>query len=311
MTRSLAQDLRALAQTGPADPGAAIADRAGQMVRAIRRRRAARQTGMSAVGVSAAAVVVLGVTNGPAWVGTGRGDQPGTGTAASTGTPSEPTGPTGPTGDPAPTVPAPTASSPAAPSDDGGGVLVVGGLALVAERYLPMGLRCGAPFDAQVLQEAGATLADHLTPRFVTAPTAATSPVQLVNEYGRETPGPIGDGWSRMAPAVVVASEGVVVGVGGGALQDGAQVEVRQDFAVDLSALAMCPKPPASTVFTVYGIASEAGFDGRQHPMPPSVAEERLNVSFGLTIDLATGEQWFGEPADRATALADGLVPLP
>ena len=301
MTRSLAEDLRTLAQSGPADPGAAIADRAGQMVRAIRRRRAARQTGMSAVGVSAAAAVVIGVTNGPAWLTAGPAGEPGP--ASTTEAPSaEPT--LEPTSDPT------GAPTPEATADPAAGVAPEDGVALVAEQY-GLDLRCGAPFTRDIQLAAGASFADHLTPRFSEVPTALYEPVQLVNEIGRDAPGPIGGGWARMTQAVVVTADGVVVGFGGGTLATGDLVEVRQDFVVDLPALVMCPANVNTTVLTVYGISSEAGFDGRPSGEAPTADEEHLNVSYGLSIDLATGEQWFGEASERASALADDLVPMP
>lgn len=309
MTRSLAEDLRTLAQTGPTDPGAAIADRAGLMVRAIRRRRAARQTGMSAVGVSAAAAVMLGATNGPGWmrVGPAGSDDPsGLSTAqAPTAEPSpEPTdGPTDATTEP---TPRPTAD----PVTDPDGVVPENGVALVAELY-GLDLSCGAAFTRDIQLEAGASFADHLTPRFDVVPTAPDQPVRLVNEIGRDAPGPIEGGWARMTQAVVVTADGVVVGFGGGALQSGEPTAIDQAFVVDLPALAMCPTPPAGTVYTVYGISSEAGFDAVPRTEPATADEEHLNVSYGLSIDLATGEQWYGEPGERESALATDLVPMP
>lgn len=309
MTRSLAEDLRTLAQSGPADPGAAIADRAGAMVRAIRRRRAARQTGMSVVGVSAAAAVAVAVTNGPGWLTAPAGSDGVTGLATDAPTGDPTAEPTDMTASATPEVtPSPTPTGSAEP-DPTGGVVPADGLAMISALY-GVDLSCGAPFTRETQLAAGASFADHLTPRFTAVPTAVDQPVGLVNEYGRDTPGPIGGGWARMTQAVVVTADGVVVGFGGGGLQSGEPAEVHQEFAVELSALARCAPAPTGTVVTVYGISSEAGFGGEVAGTVPTADEEHLNVSYGLSIDLATGEQWFGEPSERATAIADGMVPM-
>ena len=114
-----------------------------------------------------------------------------------------------------------------------------------------------------------------------------------------------------MTPAVVITANDVVVGFGGGALQSGEPAAAHQDYVVDLPGLAICPTPPAGTIYTVYTVSSEAGFDGQQRTKAPTADEEHLTASFPLSIDLATGEQWFGGPQDKETALADGFVPLP
>ena len=315
MTRSLAEDLRMLAHSGrgadDAHPGAMIADGAGHLVRQIRRRRAARQTGMGAIGVTAVAAVALGGTQGAGWFagigdGVGPGDEPSVeptagATDAPTATPTP--GPTDqPTADPTlePTPPTVDGTDPALPA----------GLTLVADRYA-IDLSCGAAFTFATQTAAGATAADHLTPRFDGTPTSATEPVHIVNEYGRDRPGTIGGGWARMTQAVVVTRDGVVVGFGGGTVGDGSMSEVRQEFDITLTALQMCPTPEtAGLIYTVYGVSSEAGFDGLDRTAAPSSDEERLTTSWGLSIDLATGEQWFGEPSDRGTSVRDGLTPM-
>jgi hypothetical protein len=316
MTRSLAEDLRVLAHSGrgadDANPGAMIAESAGYLVRRIRRRRAARQTGMGALGVTAIAAVALGGTQGAGWLAgvgdhVGPGDEPSVepttdATDAPTATPTP-----GPTEEPAvdPTIEA------TPPSEDSADPALPAGLALVADRYA-VDLSCGAAFTFASQSAAGAAAADHLTPRFDGTPTSATEPVHIVNEYGRDTPGTVTGGWARMTQAVVVTRDGLVVGFGGGTVRDdGSMSEVSQEFDITLPGLQMCPTPEtADLVYTVYGISSEAGYDGLDRTAAPSSDEERLTLSWGLSIDLATGEQWFGEPADRGTSVRDGLTPM-
>jgi len=313
MTRTLTDDLRTLAHSGPTDPGAVIADRAGHMVRAIRRRRVARQTGMGAVGVGTAAAVMIGVSQPPGWLA-GIGDHVGPADGLAAGPTGEATA--SPTGAPTPTaspVDAPTADptlEPTPPTVDGADLALPAGLTLVADRY-SIDLSCGAEFTFATQTAAGTMPSDHLSPRFEPTPGSATEPVHIVNEYGRDTPGVIGGGWARMTQAVVVTSDGVVVGFGGGTVGDGSMAEVHQEFDITLPALQMCPTTePAGLVYTVYGISSEAGFDGVQHTGTPTADDEHLATSWGLSIDLATGEQWFGEPADRKTSVRDGLTPM-
>jgi hypothetical protein len=258
---------------------------------------------------------MIGVSQSPGWLA-GIGDPTGPGDGSTgdlTGEPTaDPTGTATATPTTSPTD-APTADptvEPTPPTVDGTDPALPAGLTLVADRY-DIDLSCGAEFTFATQTAAGASAADHLTPRFDGAPGSATEPVRIVNEYGRDTPGVIGDGWARMTQAVVVTRDGVVVGFGGGTVGDGSMSEVRQEFDITLPALQMCPTTePAGLVYTVYGVSSEAGFDGAQRTGTPTPDDEHLTTSFGLSIDLATGEQWFGEPADRAASLADGTVPM-
>lgn len=288
MTRSLAEDLRTLAQSGPTDPGAAIADRAGQMVRAIRRRRAARQTGMSAVGVSAAAAVVIGVTNGPTWLTARPGGDPGTDSLTTTGEPTaEPTtdATADPTGDATP-LPSPTSESPTpdptgAPVSDA--VPLTPGLQLIADQY-GLDLSCGATFTHETASAVGGRGADHLTPAITVDPTRADQPLTVTN--GIPDDGYPMDGYTRMTPVAVIARDGVIVGWGGGDAVSAERDRVVMTYAIELDGLHQCAEPPMAAgglgTYTIWVLASESGFG-----LPDDV--EGLSFAAGLRFDLATG----------------------
>lgn len=293
MTRSLAEDLRTLAQSGPADPGVAIADRAGQMVRAIRRRRAARQTGMSAVGVSAAAAVVFGVTNGPPWLTVGPatdGDAGDVTTSASTAEPTETPTETS-TGEPTgASTPLPTPSEPAPPEPTGAATdpavpdaPLTPGLQLIADQY-GLDLSCGATFTHETASAVGGRGADHLTPAITVDPTRADQPLTVTNGIPDE--GYPMDGYTRMTPVAVIARDGVIVGWGGGDAVSAERDRVVMTYAIELGGLHQCAEPPMAAdglgTYTIWVLASESGFG-----LPDDV--EGLSFAAGLRFDLATG----------------------
>jgi len=285
MTRSLAEDLRTLAHTGRgADDDVlrgAVGDVAGQMVRQIRRRRAARQTGMGAVGVSAAAAIAVGATQGPGWLGDGFGTADGPGVTTPTSTPTEE-----PTAEPteapteAPTVeptPDPTPDLAAEPSP-----ALPAGLALISKMY-DLDLSCGAALAHETFAAAGGLGADHLTPELTTVPTRADQPVTVVNWF---EDGALADGATELTPAVVVTRDGVVVGYGGGDVL-AAEQTVQTSYEVTLDRLHQCAEPPMAAdglgTYTIWVVSAEAGFGGP--------AGTNLSFAAGMVIDLATGSR--------------------
>lgn len=286
MTRSLAEDLHVLAHSGrgadDARPGAMIAEGAGHLVRQIRRRRAARQTGMGAIGVTAVAAVALGGTQGAGWwAGLGDGAAPGDGpsvepTDGPLATPTtEPTAtPTAdPTDEPPDPTPAGTTTAPGTLSP---------GLQLVADAY-GLDLGCAAPMTYQVIEAAGGRGADHLTPAVQSDPTRADQPLTVVN--GIPDDGEIMDGYARTKPVVVVARDGLVVGWGGGDVV-GERDRVVMTYEIELDRLHQCADPAMAAdgmgTYTLWVMASESGFG-----LPDDV--EGLSFAAGLQLDLATG----------------------
>lgn len=285
MTRSLAEDLRVLAHSGrgadDAHPGAMIAEGAGRLVRQVRRRRAVRQTGMGAIGVSAVAAVALGGTQVPGWIAL-----PGDGSPDESVTPT--VGPTeGPTATP---TPGPTDQPTAEPTAEPGGSTappapgtLSPGLQLVADRYV-LDLSCGAPMTYEVLDAAGGRGADHLTPAIAVDPTRADQPLTVTN--GIPDDGAIMDGYARTTPVVVVARETVVVGWGGGDVVRTERDNVVMSYEIELDRLHQCADPAMAAdglgTYTLWVMASESGFG-----LPEDV--EGLSFAAGLRLDLATG----------------------
>jgi hypothetical protein len=291
MTRSLAEDLRVLAHSGrgadDAHPGAMIADGAGHLVRQIRRRRAARQTGMGAIGVTAVAAVALGGTQGPGWFALPGDGSPGEGPSV---TPTvEPT--EGPTTTPTPSpTDEPTADPTADPTSGSGGSTtppapgtLSPGLQLVADTY-GLDLSCGAPLTYQVIEAAGGRGADHLTPSIAVDPTRADQALTVIN--GIPDDGEIMDGYARTTPVVVVARDGMVVGWGGGGVVLPKRANVVMGYEIELDRLHQCADPAMAAdglgTYTLWVMASESGFG-----LPEDV--EGLSFAAGLRFDLATG----------------------
>lgn len=292
MTRSLTEDLRALAHTGPADPGAAIADRAGHMVRTIRRRRAVRQAGMGVVGVSTAAVLAFAVGS-TSWLSgstsAGASDvEPGPDGNVPDAT-DEPT--LGPTLEPTEPTPEPTADATAEPAADvtqtppdaATGDVLTPGLALIAEDT-DLTIACGAPLNAQILSDAGGLGADHLTPGTRTDPTRADQPVTVYNAIPGDGEPLNGTSWTT--PAAIVTRDDVIVGWGGAEVVFDSWQPVVQEYTIELPALHQCATPAMSPdglgVYTIWVIALEGGFG-----LP--AGGEGLSWAAGMEYDVATG----------------------